>query len=617
MYAPRSVNHAQPAAPPGRGAPRATHRTTIPTESSLREAVLIRLLRTYLRPYRQPITLLILLQLVSTIANLYLPTLNADLIDNGVVKGDTAYIMGTGGAMIGVTVAQILCQAGAVYLGARTAMALGRDVRAAVFDRVQAFSSREVGRFGAPSLITRTTNDVQQVQMLTLMAFTLMVAAPIMCVGGIILALNQDVPLSGLLVVIVPVLAVVVLLIVRRLRPQFRRMQTRIDTVNRVLREQITGIRVIRAFVKDAHERQRFGGANDELKESGLAVGRLLALMFPLVMLVVNLSSVAVMWFGAYRINSGGMQIGALTAFLSYLMQILMSVMMATFMFMMVPRAEVCAERIEEVLDTESSVVPPPPDAAVRSFTRRGTLELRDVEFRYPGAEACVLQGIDLIARPGETTAVIGSTGSGKSTLLGLIPRLFDATGGSVLIGGTDVRQLAPDVLARTVGLVPQRPYLFAGTVASNLRYGNPDATDEELWQALEIAQARDFVERMADGLEAPIAQGGGNVSGGQRQRLAIARTLVRRPDIYLFDDTFSALDYATDARLRAALARETSEATVVIVAQRVSTIRDAHRIVVLDEGRVVGTGTHHELMADNTTYREIVLSQLTEEEAA
>jgi ATP-binding cassette subfamily B protein len=579
--------------------------------------VLIRLLRTHLRPYRQPIALLILLQLVATLANLYLPTLNADLIDLGVVKGDTGYIIRTGGVMLAVTLAQILCQAGAVYLGARTSMALGRDVRAAVFDRVQTFSAREVGRFGAPSLITRTTNDVQQVQMLTLMGFTMMVAAPIMCVGGIILALNQDVPLSGLLVVILPVLGTVVWLIVRRLRPQFRRMQGRIDTVNRVLREQITGIRVIRAFVKDTHERQRFGAANDELKESGLAVGRLLALMFPLVMLVVNLASVAVMWFGAYRINSGGMQIGALTAFLSYLMQILMSVMMATFMFMMIPRAEVCAERIEEVLDTESSVVPPTPDAAVRTLARRGSLELRDVEFRYPGAEAPVLHHIDLVARPGETTAIIGSTGSGKSTLLGLVPRLFDATGGSVVVDGVDVRELDPDLLARTVGLVPQRPYLFAGTIASNLRYGNPDATDEELWHALEIAQARDFVERMAQGLESPIAQGGGNVSGGQRQRLAIARTLVRRPEIYLFDDTFSALDYATDARLRAALSRETSEATVVIVAQRVSTIRDADRIVVLDEGRVVGTGTHHELMADNPTYREIVLSQLTEEEAA
>ncbi|MEU2788743.1 ABC transporter ATP-binding protein [Streptomyces sp. NPDC007100] len=577
--------------------------------------MLVRLARAHLRPHMRPISLIVLLQLVQTLATLYLPTLNADIIDNGVVKGDMGYILSLGGVMTAVTLLQIVCSIGAVYFGARTAMALGRDIRAAVFDRVQSFSAREVGRFGAPSLITRTTNDVQQVQMLVLMTFTMMVAAPIMCVGGVVMALNQDVPLSGLILVIVPVLAVLVSLVVRRMRPLFRGVQERIDTVNRVLREQITGIRVIRAFVRDGYERERFAGANRDLYDVSLRAGRLMSLMFPLVMLVVNVSSVAVVWFGGYRIDSGGMQIGALTAFLSYLMYILMSIMMATFMVMMLPRAEVCAERIQEVLATDTSVVPP--KVPVTELRRRGELELRNVEFRFPGAEEPVLKDISLTARPGETTAVIGSTGSGKSTLLGLVPRLFDATGGAVLVDGVDVRTLAPETLATAIGLVPQKPYLFSGTVATNLRYGNPDATDEELWHALETAQARDFVERMEGGLDAPIAQGGGNVSGGQRQRLAIARALVRKPEIYLFDDSFSALDYATDAALRAALARETDRATVVIVAQRVSTIRGADRIVVLDEGRVVGTGTHAELMADNETYREIVLSQLTEQEAA
>ncbi|MFD6037902.1 ABC transporter ATP-binding protein [Streptomyces griseoincarnatus] len=577
--------------------------------------MLIRLLRDRLRPYKRSLALLVVLQFLQTCATLYLPTLNADIIDNGVVQGDTGYILGYGGLMIGISLAQVVCNVGAVYYGARTAAALGRDLRAAVFDRVQSFSAREVGHFGAPSLITRTTNDVQQIQMLTLMTFTLMVSAPIMCVGGVVLALGLDVPLSGVLVAVVPVLGVCVTLIVRRLRPLFRTMQERLDTVNRVLREQITGNRVIRAFVRDTYEQRRFHGSNTELTDVSLRAGNLLALMFPVVMTVVNLSSIAVVWFGAHRIDSGGMQIGDLTAFLAYLMQIVMSVMMATFMFMMVPRAEVCAERVQEVLDTSSSVVPPA--APVTELRRHGHLEIRGAGFRYPGAEEPVLRAVDLVARPGEVTAVIGSTGSGKSTLLGLVPRLFDATEGEVLVDGVPVADLDPALLARTVGLVPQKPYLFAGTVATNLRYGNPDATDEALWHALEVAQGRDFVERLEGGLDAPIAQGGTNVSGGQRQRLAIARTLVQRPEIYLFDDSFSALDYATDAALRAALARETAEATVVIVAQRVATIRDADRIVVLDEGRVVGTGRHHELMADNETYREIVLSQLTEAEAA
>ncbi|MFE6775982.1 ABC transporter ATP-binding protein [Streptomyces sp. NPDC057702] len=580
--------------------------------------MLVRLLRAYLRPYARPIAAIVALQFIQTLATLYLPTLNADIIDNGVVKGDTDYILRVGGVMLAVTLLQMACAIGAVYLSARTAMALGRDVRAAVFEHVQSFSAREFAHFGAPSLITRTTNDVQQVQTLCLMTFTMMVTVPIMCVGGIVMALNQDVPLSALLLVIVPVLGVVVTLIVRRLKDAFRGVQENVDKVNRVLREQIAGIRVIRAFVRDRYERERFAGANTDLMNVALRAGRLMSLLFPAVILVINVSSVAVVWFGGQRIDGGDMRIGALTAFLSYLMQILTAVMMGTFMLMMVPRAEVCAERVQEVLGTESSVTPPAnPVSPASPSGPRGRLELRDVEFRYPGAEEPVLRDISFTARPGHTTALIGSTGSGKSTVIGLVPRLFDATGGSVLIDGQDVRDLDPEQAGGRVGLVPQKPYLFSGTVASNLRYGNPEATDEQLWHALEVAQARDFVAALEGGLEAPIAQGGGNVSGGQRQRLAIARALVREPRIYLFDDSFSALDYATDARLRAALAREVADATVIIVAQRVSTVRGADQIVVLDEGRVVGTGTHAELMATNETYREIVLSQLTEQEAA
>ncbi|MEU0567425.1 ABC transporter ATP-binding protein [Nonomuraea sp. NPDC005983] len=577
--------------------------------------MLLRLLRVQLRPYGKEITLVVLFQFVQTLATLYLPTLNADIIDDGVVKGDTGYIARIGLVMLGVTLIQITCSIVAVYYGARTSMALGRDLRAAIFRRVQDFSVQEVNRFGPPSLITRTTNDVQQIQLLVLMAFTMVVAAPIMCVGGIVLALRQDTALSSLLLVVLPVMIVIVGLIVMRMRPLFRTMQERIDRINQVLREQITGIRVIRAFVRDRHERERFGVANDQLTDVSLRVGRLMALMFPSVMLVVNVSSVAVVWFGGHRIADGTMQVGALTAVISYLMQILMSVMMAMFMFMMIPRAEVCAERIEEVLDTEPTVHPPA--SPVTPERHLGELELRSVDFRYPGAEEPVLCDVSFTARPGRTTAIIGSTGSGKTTLLNLIPRLFDTTAGEVLVDGVNVRDLDPALLSRAVGLVPQSPYLFSGTVASNLRYGRPDATDEELWQALEVAQAREFVEAMAGGLDEPISQGGTNVSGGQRQRLAIARTLVHRPEIYLFDDSFSALDYATDARLRAALAEEITDATIVIVAQRVNTIRDADRILVLDDGRVVGSGTHAELMTTCPTYREIVLSQLTEQEAA
>ena len=577
--------------------------------------MLIKLLRRHLRRYKGALALVVVLQLVQTLATLYLPTLNADIIDFGVVKGDIGYILRVGAVMLLVSLVQIACSIGAVYSGAQVSMAVGRDIRREIFQRVQDFSAREVAQFGAPSLITRTTNDVQQVQMLALMTFTMMVSAPIMMVGGIVLAVRLDVELSSLLLAVIPALAISVGFIIYRMRPLFRAMQENLDEVNRVMREQITGIRVIRAFVRDKREQERFAVANTDVTAVSLAVGKLMALMFPTVMLIINVSTVAVMWSGAFRIDSGEMQIGALTAFLSYLMQILIAVMMATFMFVMIPRAEVCAERIEEVMDTEPSVKPPANPTSI--LGTHGRLELRGVEFRYPGAEAPVLRGVDLIARPGETTAIIGSTGSGKSTLLNLVPRLCDATGGQVLVDDIDVRELEPRELSKAVGYVPQKPYLFSGTVASNLRYGKADATDEELWHALEVAQAKDFVEQMPEGLNSPISQGGTNVSGGQRQRLAIARALVRRPEIYLFDDSFSALDYSTDAALRAALARETQSATVVIVAQRVNTIRDASRILVLEDGQVVGNGTHQQLMRGNETYREIVLSQLTEEEAA
>ncbi|MFF0579162.1 ABC transporter ATP-binding protein [Streptosporangium saharense] len=577
--------------------------------------MLSRLLRTHLRPYTSTLIAVIVLQLISTITSLYLPSLNADIIDRGVATGDTGYILTAGGWMLAVSLVQIACSIAAVYYGARAAMGFGRDVRAAVFHRVNGFSSRELSHFGAPSLITRTTNDVQQVQMLVMMTCTMLVAAPIMCVGGVIMALRQDIGLSWLMLVCVPVLLVTIGLLVSRMVPQFRAMQTRIDTVNRVLREQLTGIRVVRAFVREREETRRFAEANDELTATALRVGRLTALIFPLVMLILNASSVAVLWFGAFRVDSGEMQVGALTAFLMYLIQILGAMMMATFISIMIPRAAVCAERIGEVLRTDSSV--PPPTDPVRRVHTHAELELRDVGFRYPGAAAPVLSGVSFRVTAGQTTAVIGSTGAGKTTLISLVPRLFDATEGTVLVDGVDVRDLDPAMLWTRIGLVPQKPYLFTGTVASNLRYGNPEATDEELWEALEVAQARDFVEAMPEGLEAPIVQGGTNVSGGQRQRLSIARALVSRPEIYLFDDSFSALDLATDARLRAALRPRTADAAVVIVGQRVSTIADADQIVVLDDGVVVGRGTHDELLDSCPTYVEIVESQLTEERAA
>ncbi len=577
--------------------------------------MLLRLVRQYLLPYRKPLAIVVLLQFVGTMGALYLPSLNADIIDNGVITGDTGYILHIGAIMLGVAFVQIICSVGAVWFGAKTAMSFGRDVRGAIFHRVGTFSQREVQDFGAPSLITRQTNDVQQVQMLVLMSCTLMVMAPIMMVGGIIMAIREDLGLSWLIAATVPVLAVALGFIISKMVPSFRLMQARIDEVNRLLREQITGVRVVRAFVREPLETDRFEAANQDLTTVAVRAGRWQALMFPTVMLVANVASVAVLWFGGHRVESGQMQIGALTAYLTYLLQIVMAVMMGTFMMMMIPRSAVCADRMMEVLHTDSSVVP---DAQpVVSLPERGTLAFEGVEFSYPGADAPVLQDLTFRAEPGQTVAVIGSTGAGKSTLVNLVPRLFDTTAGTVAVDGVDVRRLEPDQLWSVIGLIPQKAYLFSGTVRSNLLHGKTDASDEELWQALEIAQADDFVRAMPEGLDAPIVQGGTNVSGGQRQRLAIARAVVRRPEIYLFDDSFSALDLATDARLRAALRPVTREATVLLVAQRVSTIRDADLILVLEDGRVVGRGTHSELLDDCPTYQEIVASQLSAEEAA
>lgn len=603
--------------------------------------MLVTLARKYLGPYRWAVVAVLVLQLVQTLAALYLPSLNADIIDDGVVVGDIGHIWRTGGWMLVVSLGQVVASVVAVYFGAQVATAFGRDMRRDLFHTVQTFSAREMAQFGAPTLITRGTNDVQQVQMTVLMTFTIMVMAPIMLVGGVILALSEDVTMSGLLLVIVPVLAATAGVIVWRMVPHFRRMQKRIDAINSVLREQITGLRVVRAFVRERREKERFGVVNEELYDTSLRAGQLMALTFPVVMLIMNMSSVAVLWFGAREIETGGLEIGSLTAFLSYLMYILMAVMMSTMIFMMIPRAAVAAERIGEVLETKSSVVDPEnpvrlvstgstseADGEVSAGSTgedegpRGRVTFEDVEFRYPGAEAPVLHDLTFAAEPGQITAIIGSTGAGKSTLLNLVPRLFDATGGTVRIDGIDVRDVTQRDLGSLMGLVPQKAFLFTGTVADNLRYGKPDATEEEMWAALEVAQARDFVEALGNdengsGLEAVVAQGGATFSGGQRQRLAIARAVIRRPRIYLFDDSFSALDYATDARLRAALRPQTRDATTIIVAQRVATIRDAEQILVLDHGRIVGRGTHAELLADNPTYQEIVTSQMSLEEAA
>jgi len=577
--------------------------------------MLVRLFRTYLLPYRNLLLAVVGLQFIQVMCTLLLPTLNADIIDNGILKDNTGYIVRLGAIMLGVTLVQVVFAVWATYYGAKAAMAFGRDVRGGLFHQVTGYSAQEVGHFGAPSLINRITNDVTQVQILVVMMCTLFVAAPITIVGGTILAVHEDGVLALILVAAIPLLVIPIGFVISRMVPQFQLMQERIDRVNQVLREQITGMRVVRAFVREPEEVERFGGANDHLTATSLRAGRLMAFMFPTVLLVLNVSSVAAVWLGGYRIGAGDMQVGALVAFLSYLVQILMAVMLATFVAVLWPRAAVCAVRIKEVLDTDSSVVESP--TPVTELPTSGNLELRGVGFHYPGAEAPILTDITFTARPGQTTAIIGSTGSGKTTLLNLVPRLFDATEGQVLVDGVDVRDLEPELLWSRIGLVPQKPYLFSGTVASNLRYADPDASDEDLWKALEVAQARDFVAAMPGGLDARIAQGGTNVSGGQRQRLAIARAVVRKPGIYLFDDSFSALDLATDARLRAALAPVVAQATVLIVAQRVSTIMNADQILVLEDGHEVGLGTHRELLAKCPTYAEIVASQLTAEEAA
>jgi ATP-binding cassette subfamily B multidrug efflux pump len=577
--------------------------------------MLIRLIKRVGRPYLVAVAIVCVFQFVQAIASLYLPSLNADLIDNGVAVGNTTYIWHTGLVMLAITVLQVACNVVAIYYGAKAAMAMGRDIRAAVFDKVEVFGSREMSAFGAPTLITRGTNDVQQIQLLLFMGLTILISAPITGIGGLIMALRQDVELSAIFVIVLPVMGVTLGLIIRAMRPLFRLNQRRLDSLNRVMREQISGVRVVRAFGREQRETERFGDATEEVRAVATSAGRLMALLFPTLMVIMNFSLVLALWWGGHRIADGHLQIGQLIAFQQYLIQTLIAVMMGTFMFMLWPRAEVSAERITEVLETEPAIDMHPDVPAVQLTS--GRIELRGVSFAYPEAEADVLHRADIDVIPGETTAIVGSTGSGKSTTLRLMARLFDPTDGQVLFDGHDVRELRPEDVWAAIAMVPQRSMLFTGSVASNLRYGRSEATDDELWEALEIAQARDFVEALPDQLESVVTQGGTNFSGGQRQRLAIARAVVRRPHVYLFDDSFSALDFATDAALRRALQPVTRDAAVVIVAQRINTIRDIERIVVLDEGQVAGTGSHAELMAGCEVYREIVLSQMTESEAA
>jgi ATP-binding cassette subfamily B multidrug efflux pump len=577
--------------------------------------MLAKILGRYLRPYRKQLAGVLVFQFIAALASLYLPTLNGEIIDKGVATGDTDFIWATGLMMLGISLAQIVASIIATYFAARAAMQAGRDIRNDVFERVSAFSEREVSHFGAGSLITRNTNDVTQVQMLAMMGATMLVSAPLLAIGGIIMALRQDIGLSWIIAVIVPVLLLVVGVIISRMVPLFRTFQKRLDNVNRIMREQLTGIRVVRAFVREPIEEKRFEAANTDIMDVGRRVGSLFVLLFPLAMLVLNVTVVAVIWFGGIRVDNGDIEIGTLFAFMQYVGLILGGVLMASFMTIMIPRAAVSAERVAAVLASETTLARP--DNPVAALPTPGTIEFRDATFTYPGAEFPVVGGVSFSAARGETVAIIGSTGAGKTTLISLIPRLFDVTGGSVLVGGVDVRQLDLDLLWSGIGLVPQRPFLFTGTVASNLRFGREDATDDDLWHALEIAQGRDFVEEMDGQLNARIAQGGTNVSGGQRQRLAIARAIVHAPDVLVFDDSFSALDLTTDARLRQALWRELPDVTKIVVAQRVSTITGADRIVVLDDGAMVGIGTHEELLASSETYREIVESQLGVEATA
>ncbi|WP_394162726.1 ABC transporter ATP-binding protein [Galactobacter valiniphilus] len=577
--------------------------------------MLLKLIARHAKPYVGWIALVVILQLASTITTLYLPALNANIIDQGVIPGNVGRIWELGGIMLIVAFVQVAVAVAAVYYGSKTAMAIGRDIRRDVFHRVSDFSAREVNKFGAATLITRGTNDVQQIQMLTLMALNFMVSAPIMCIGGIIMALREDVGLSWLVWVSVPLLFLVVGLLVIKLMPLFRENQERLDSINGVLREQITGIRVVRAFTREPHETKRFNESNDALTGVGVRVGNLFVLMFPLIMLILEAATTAVLWFGGHRVDEGAIQVGSLTAFMQYLMQILTAVMMGTFMAMMIPRALVSAERIGEVMDTKPSIE----DASVEPAPVAGApaVEFRDVSFGYPGAEAKVVSGLSFTAEAGKTTAIIGSTGAGKTTLLNLIPRLYDADSGEVLINGVPTAQMTRKGLSSAIAAVPQKPFLFSGTVASNLRFGARDASEEQLWEALEIAQAADFVKEREGELESAISQGGTNVSGGQRQRLCIARALAAKPQVYLFDDSFSALDVATDARLRAALEEPTKDAAVIIVAQRVSTILEADQILVLEHGEIVARGTHEELLLSSPTYQEIVESQISAEEVA